>query len=230
MIYLFIAIMLAFLVYASINIQGDFFLAARSKIATEKKEVILSFDDGIDPIQTPKVLDVLKENGLKAQFFLIGERAAAHPKIVKRMAKEGHVVGNHSYAHEYYFPLKFVWSMRADLQKTQVLLEELTGSNITYFRPPFGVTNPTLAKVCKQLDYTVVGWSIRSLDTKKEPRELILARIRKQLHPGAIILLHDHLPDSEKLLKELLELLKNEGYAVVPPVVERKYKGFFKQG
>ena len=99
----------------------------------------------------------------------------------------------------------------------QCELERVTSQPVTLFRPPFGVTNPTIAKAVRQLGYTSIGWSIRTLDTQQSAPDKILARIRKRLKPGAIILLHDRMPGSDQIVKQILDLLKEQGYTVVRP-------------
>lgn len=102
-----------------------------------------------------------------------------------------------------------------DLQACQFALERVTSQKIKLFRPPFGVTNPTIAKAVRILGYTPVGWNIRTLDTLQPSKEKVLKRIQKRLRPGSIILLHDRMPDSDLLLKEILNLIKEQGYTVV---------------
>ena len=106
---------------------------------------------------------------------------------------------------------------KKDLQTCQCELERVTSQPVTLFRPPFGVTNPTIAKAVRQLGYTSIGWSIRTLDTQQSAPDKILARIRKRLEPGVIILLHDRMPGSDQLVKQILDLLKEQGYTVVRP-------------
>ena len=131
------------------------------------------------------------------------------------MIVEGHLIENHSYSHSGLFPLYGLSKMKKDLQTCQCELERVTSQPITLFRPPFGVTNPTVAKAVQQLGYTSIGWSIRTLDTQQSAPDKILARTRKRLEPGAIILLHDRMPDSDQLVKQILDLLKEQGYTVV---------------
>ncbi|KDS42949.1 polysaccharide deacetylase family protein [Bacteroides ovatus str. 3725 D9 iii] len=132
------------------------------------------------------------------------------------MVAEGHLIGNHSHTHSGLFPLYGLSKMKKDLQTCQCELERVTSQPVSLFRPPFGVTNPTIAKAVRQLGYTPIGWSIRTLDTQQAP-DKVLARIRKHLEPGAIILLHDRMPDSDQLVKQILDLLKEQGYTVVRP-------------
>ena len=182
-----------------------------------ERAVYLTFDDGPDPIQTPKVLKVLKEYQATACFFCIGHKIKGNEALLKSMVTEGHLIGNHSYSHSGLFPLYGLSKMKKDLQTCQCELERVTSQPVSLFRPPFGVTNPTIAKAVRQLGYTPIGWSIRTLDTQQSAPDKILARIRKRLEPGAIILLHDRMPGSDQLVKQILDMLKEQGYTVVRP-------------
>lgn len=94
-------------------------------------------------------------------------------------------------------------------------LEKVTGQPVRWFRPPFGVTNPTLAKAVRRLGYIPIGWNIRTLDTQQPTPEKIIKRIKKRLVPGSILLLHDRMPDSDRLLVQVLDFIEKEGYTVV---------------
>ncbi len=104
--------------------------------------------------------------------------------------------------------------MKKDLEACDSKFLEVLSHRVGWFRPPFGVTNPTVAKVVRKLGYQTIGWSIRSFDTRGERAEVVLKRIKRKLRPGSVILLHDRMPGSKELLAALLSLLKEEGYAV----------------
>ena len=148
-------------------------------------------------------------------FFCIGKQIKGNEKLLQQMIAEGHLIGNHSYTHSALFPVYPLSKMKKDLQTCQSELEQVTSQPVTLFRPPFGVTNPTIAKAVRQLGYTSIGWNIRTLDTQQHAPEQILRRIRKRLTPGSVILLHDRMPDSDLLVKQILDLLKEQEYTVV---------------
>lgn len=210
-----IILAVAFLVYASGNIRSNIYLKVFCKKQTTEKIVAITFDDGPDPIQTPKVLQVLKEQQIPACFFCIGYKVKGNEKLIRQIIDEGHLIGNHSFSHTNTFPLYSFSRMEKDLQACQAALEEVTSQKTKLFRPPFGVTNPTIAKTIKKLGYTTIGWNIRTFDTQQPHTEKILRRIQKKLCPGSIILLHDRMPNSDLLLKEILHLIKDQGYTVV---------------
>lgn len=201
--------------YASSSIQAGFYLKALCRGKGKERVVALTFDDGPDPEHTPEVLDVLKRYEVPATFFCIGSKAEALPDLVRRICSDGHIIGNHSYTHTGFFPLYGLERMLNDLSRSHTCLERITGKAVTWFRPPFGVTNPTVASAVKRMGYRTIGWSIRSFDTREESEERIFRRITRQLAPGAVILLHDRLAGSAALLQRLLEYLQAHQYQVV---------------
>lgn len=204
-----------FLIYASYSIQSGIYLSAFCKKQTTEKVVALTFDDGPDKTQTPKVLEVLKKHQVTASFFCIGNRIEGNEELLRRIVAEGHLIGNHSYSHTGCFPLYTFSKMKKDMQACQSALEEVISQPVRWFRPPFGVTNPTIAKAVRTLGYTVAGWNIRTLDTQKPKTETVLRRIHRKLKPGSIILLHDRMPESDRLLEQILYLIREQGYTVV---------------
>ena len=212
---LIVVICFAFLLYASYRIDSNIFLEVFCKGMSGEKVVAITFDDGPDAVQTPKVLDVLQEYGAPACFFCIGNKIGGNEDLLRRMRSEGHLVGNHSFSHSNWFPLYSVRHMMDDLKACEHKLEEVLSQKVLWFRPPFGVTNPTVARAVHKLGYHIIGWNIRSLDTNGGSPESVLRRIRKKLVPGSVILLHDRMPLSELVVRQLLELLQSEGYKVV---------------
>ncbi|NDV81068.1 polysaccharide deacetylase family protein [Bacteroides sp. 51] len=213
-LFILFALVLGFLFYASYSIGAGIYIKAFCRMQTDERVVALTFDDGPDPVQTPKVLDVLKEHHVRATFFCIGSKVKGNEAIIQRMVAEGHTLGNHSYAHTWRFPLYSTQRMTADLEQCRRELEEASGQKVVWFRPPFGVTNPTIARVVKRLGYKTMGWNIRTLDTQQPSHEKIISHIHKRLRPGSIILLHDRMPGSEVLLGRILEELKKRKFNV----------------
>lgn len=209
-----IVAILAFLFYASYSIKSQVYVRALCRVKTQEKVVYLTFDDGPDAEQTPRVLDVLKRNNAKATFFCIGSRIAGNEQILKRMIDEGHAIGSHSFSHTNGFPLFSRRRMIADIEQCQKAIESAIGTAPTLFRPPFGVTNPTVGKAVKTLNLKTIGWSIRTYDTNGISNEKIARRISRQLRPGAIILLHDRLPQSAERLQMVIDTVKAAGYEI----------------
>lgn len=209
----------AFLIYASYSIRSGIYVKALCRIPTTERKVLLTFDDGPHARQTPLILDILRRHDCRAIFFCTGQNLQANPRLAARIIAEGHVIGNHSWGHEPWFPLLSTRSITDEMIATDGLITEHTQRPVHWFRPPFGVTNPLIAKAIRNKGYRVLGWSIRTLDTCTPNLDIVLARINRHLHPGAIILLHDRLPHSHLLLSRLLELLQRRGYTTIDPTI-----------
>lgn len=154
-----------FMVWASASIRSGIYVRAFCREKTDRKVVYLTFDDGPHPPETERVLDVLRERGAKATFFLIGSKVSGNEAVLRRMLEEGHALGLHTYNHAGTFPLLSFDKMLADVNEGKRAVESVAGKKISLFRPPFGVTNPTIAKVIRTLGLQTVGWDVRSFDT-----------------------------------------------------------------
>lgn len=208
-----IILLILYLVYASYYIGSGVYVKAICK--PDAPGVVLTFDDGVDEIQTPKVLDVLKKYDAKAIFFIIGEKAEKHPHLVQRIVAEGHKIGIHSYTHKPIFPILAYDNMHKEVWDTKEILEKITGETVDLFRPPFGVTNPNVGKVVEELNLKTIGWNIRSLDTNMSRDRLQVAeRVSQKLTGRDIILLHDDRQGSEILLEALLKNIEKLGHKV----------------
>lgn len=211
---LFLALLAAGGVYlTSFRIGSGCWVKALCMAQGAGRRVALTFDDGPDARLTPEVLDVLKARGAEACFFLVGERI--EPQLLARMAAEGHIVGNHTFSHKGAGPFAPPKRMIDDARRTDEAIGRVLGRRPKLFRPPFGVTNPLIGRMVRAQGYTVVGWSIRSLDTLAAERTRVVERIRRRLHDGAVILLHDNRPESPRLTDLVLRMLAEEGYEVV---------------
>ena len=188
-------------------------------------QVALTFDDGPDPKWTPQVLDILKANGVKAAFFLVGVNAEQYPGLVRRIVAEGHEIGNHTYYHP---NLAICWPehVRLELNATQLLLETITGRSTTLFRPPYNAdTSPSsladLAplRVASEMNYLVVLENIDPQDWARPGPDVILQRIKQQRRDGSIILLHDAGGDRSQTiaaLPRIIDWLETRGDTIVP--------------
>lgn len=154
-----------FMVWASASIRSGVYVRAFCREKTDRKVVYLTFDDGPHPPETERVLDVLRERGARATFFLIGSKVSGNEAVLLRMLEEGHALGLHTYSHAGTFPLLSFDKMLADVNEGKRAVESVAGKKISLFRPPFGVTNPTIAKVIRTLGLQTVGWDVRSFDT-----------------------------------------------------------------
>jgi peptidoglycan-N-acetylmuramic acid deacetylase len=181
----------------------------------EKKVIYLTFDNGYENGYTEKFLDVLKKEKVPAAFFVTGHYLESQPDLVKRMAKEGHIIGNHSYYHP---DLTKVDDERVkrELEKVRAKTEEITGNkNMVYLRPPRGIISERTLKLAKEEGYTHVMWSLAFVDWKvNEQRgwEYAYDNIMRQIHPGAVILLHTVSKDNAEALEKAIQDLKEKGY------------------
>ncbi len=214
--------LLLFLVYSLIVFYGcyyvgsNFFIKIVCSADTNKKEIAISFDDGPAVNYTPQVLALLKYHNIKASFFCIGNRIHGNEHIIKQIIGDGHIIGNHSYSHHFWFDMFSSKKMLADMQQMDGAMEAVTGSRPKLFRPPYGVTNPNLSKAIRKGNYTPVGWSVRSLDTVIKEEGELLRRVRKGLKPGAIFLFHDTSKTTLNVLPEFIKEVKKQGYDIVP--------------
>ncbi|MEI6083897.1 MAG: polysaccharide deacetylase family protein [Verrucomicrobiota bacterium] len=186
--------------------------------STQQKWVALTFDDGPDPQSTPALLAVLREAGVPAAFFCVGQKVAAHPELAAQIAREGHLVENHSFGHSHGTNFFTTGRLREELTRTQSAIEQATGSRPQLFRPPMGLSNPRVFRAARALNLQVIGWTARGLDTKLTEPARIVARIMARLRPGAIVLLHDGNIPAERLVatvRNLLDKVRAAGYEVV---------------
>lgn len=170
------------------------------------QKILLTFDDGPDPDTTPLVLDVLQRHHQRAIFFLIGEKVERHPEIVKEIVRRGHIVGNHTWSHSPWANFRGRDYLEQEIRKTDDAIEKACGIRPTLFRPPLGVTPHFLRSLMRKTGHTVVGWDVRSLDTRDVPRSQVLRRIERRMSEGSIILLHDRLRGAEWLSESILKL------------------------
>jgi peptidoglycan-N-acetylglucosamine deacetylase len=154
------------------------------------KVVAVTFDDGPSPVWTPKILDELKKAHIKATFFMLGEHVASYPDIARRVAEEGHEIGNHTYDHHvllYYKP----GELEKELQDTERIIQKVTGQSARYFRPPKAWLTPQEKKQIEALGYKIVLWSLNSKDWVTFDDKYIVKYIVLNVRPGDILLFHD---------------------------------------
>ena len=162
-----------------------------------KNQVAITFDDGPDPEWTPKILDILKTRDVKATFFIVGDNAANHPELVRRIVNEGHEIGNHTYSHA---NLGEISEPRVllELNATQRLIENITGYSTLLFRPPYNADRRPQSRQeidpllkAQELGYVTVSASIDPEDWKQPDVETIVSRVKEHRNEGNIVLLHD---------------------------------------
>ena len=156
--------------------------------AFHEKLLALTFDDGPDPVNTPQILDTLKARGAHATFFVLGAQVKRHPELLRRMLAEGNAVGSHSWSH----PSRVTPAQaRTEIESTERMIREATGSPPVLFRPPYGLIKNGLAALAQKRGYTVLLWTISSADTRPITPRQIADNIVHTPDPGDIALLHD---------------------------------------
>lgn len=162
-----------------------------SSAADSRAQVALTFDDGPDPDFTPQVLDILRERGVRAAFFVVGERAEQHPELLARAAREGHIIGNHSHSHGLDFHFKLWRAARRELDACDAVIERVIGHRPALFRSPQGFKNPALGDVLRERGKLCVGWQARGFDAIERRAEIIERRVLSAVRAGSVVLLHD---------------------------------------
>ncbi len=213
---LLLVIGIGIIAWGAFNIQGNFFLKAIHQGDAPNQQIALTFDDGPHPVYTPQVLALLNQHGSQATFFCIGKHAAQHPEIVKQIHIQGHGVGNHSFTHATSIDFHSKAKWLEEIRQTDTVIAHAISRKPRFFRPPYGVTTPHLAKAIKTSGHTVIGWRVRPYDTsKKRQSEQIIRTILKKVKPGDIVLLHDTHDRIVPVLEQLLPKLRQRGFTLV---------------
>ncbi|RMA65723.1 polysaccharide deacetylase family protein [Ulvibacter antarcticus] len=194
----------------SMFISWDYHITSLHRnITITDNNIAISFDDGPNLEYTPKVLSLLKQFNAKATFFCIGKHIEAEKDLFNRIISEGHTVGNHTYSHASNFGFFSSEKVISELKRTNKLVKEVSGHEMTMYRPAFGVTNPRIRKALATTHFISIGWSKRSFDTTNLSEEIIFKRITKNLKKGDIILLHDSSDKTIAVLERLLLFLQS---------------------
>lgn len=177
----------------------------------DNKKIALTFDDGPHPYYTEQLLDGLKERGVKATFFVLGEHVEQYPDLVERMSEEGHLIGNHTYSH-IQLTQRNSEAFKEELIKTSELIENLTGQEVQYVRPPYGTWNK---KFEKELNMFPVLWNIDPLDWSSKNVSGIVQKVTAKAKDNAIILMHDEYKTTVTAALQIVDELQKEGYEFV---------------
>lgn len=200
------------------------------RVVTSTPEVALTFDDGPDPTLTRQKLELLRQFGVQATFFLVGTQVQRLPEVARAITAEGHEVANHSFRHKNLTRLGHVGAL-ADLRRARELLESATGTRVPLLRPPYGAFDATVLQAAAATGHaTNVLWTVDPRDWARPSPGAIVRRVLSAVGPGTIVVLHDWPRETAAALKDILRALGDRGYRAVtvsrllalpPPAVER---------
>ncbi|WP_068617538.1 polysaccharide deacetylase family protein [Paenibacillus tuaregi] len=184
------------------------------------KQVALTFDDVPDPRFTPQVLNILARHHVKATFFVVGARAQKHPELVRRIHREGHMIGNHSYNHPL-FKNRDLAYFQKQILRTEKIINSMTGVRPKLIRPPYGEINEDQLRWVKRSGYKVINWNVDSKDWKGLNKSAVKSNILQAAGPGSIILQHAgggvgaDLSGTIQALPDVISVLRKQGYTFV---------------
>ncbi len=182
---------------------------------SEPHALYLTFDEGYENGYTAKILDVLKENEVPAAFFVTGPYIKNEPDLIKRMVKEGHIVGNHTVNHPSMPEVNSIEKLTDEIEKLSESFHELTGEKMQFFRPPMGEYSERTLALTNDLGYHTVFWSFAYKDWEvknQKGTDYAYRQIMDGVHDGAVLLLHAVSKDNADVLDRVLKDLKSAGY------------------
>lgn len=184
-------------------------------IKTDRPYVALTFDDGPHPQNTPRLLDMLRERGVPATFYVVGRSVDTHPEIVRRMVREGHEVANHTWNHSYLTRLGAA-GVKSQIEQTERAIRAATGVGSTNMRPPYGATNAALnRRMNEEFGMDVVLWSVDPQDWRHRNAGRVASFIIENTKPGDIILAHDIHVTTVDAMPRVLDALLAKGFRFV---------------
>lgn len=183
--------------------------------ATPARLVYLTFDDGPSQRYTPRVLDILRRERVRATFFVLGYRCDEFPRLVRRIRREGHEIGSHGYYHRLlvHEPEAIV---KSDLLRADAAIEHACGTRPVYYRPPYGAMDEADKSLVQRLGHPIALWTVDSEDWKATSDVAIIANVRQAIRPRAIVLFHDGVSASRwtvRALPVLIRYLRSQGYS-----------------
>jgi peptidoglycan-N-acetylglucosamine deacetylase len=197
---------------------------SKVEIPNNEKVIALTFDDGPWKETTPQMLNILKQNEVKATFFWVGTALQENPEIAKQVVSEGHAIANHTFHH--WYKQMDTATAKSEIDRTADLIYKTTGVKTTLFRPPGGYLNNGLVSYAKSQNYAVVMWSQTSADTDPKAKyQVFIKNVLRDAKPGGIVLMHDGGGDRRRTVQALpliIQGLKEKGYrfVTVPEILE----------
>lgn len=193
------------------SVMSDRLSAVAASEIEDSKKIAITFDDGPHPYYTEQLLDGLKERGVKATFFVTGMHVEQYPDVIKRMSEEGHLIGNHTYSH-IQLSNSNSDAFRQELVQTNEVIEELTGQEVQYVRPPYGTWDK---KFEKELNMFPVLWTIDPLDWCSDNVARIVYKVTSRAEENSIILMHDEYKTTVTAAFQIIDELTEQGYEFV---------------
>lgn len=184
-------------------------------IETQSNDISLTFDCAWGAEDMERILNILKENEVRATFFVLGEWAEKFPEMIKRMAEEGHDVANHSDTHPHIASLSYD-EICKEIKSANDKINKLTGKTNDLFRAPYGEYNDNVIKAAEDMGCYTIQWDTDSLDWKDLGKQNILNRVLTRTKKGSIILMHNGTKDTVNVLDEMIKKLKEKGFEFVP--------------
>ncbi|MFC7309648.1 polysaccharide deacetylase family protein [Streptomyces monticola] len=189
------------------------------RMGGRSRAMVLTFDDGPDPNYTPDILRTLRKHDVRAMFFVCGEMADAHPDLLRRMADDGHTIGNHTWTHPQLTRLRRP-SIRDEIERTSDVVEDAVGEPPLWFRAPYGAWNRAAFQIGAELGMEPLAWTVDTLDWREPGTGTIVRRVLSGAGPGVVILSHDaggNRSQSVQALRTYLPRLLDEGYRIGVP-------------
>ena len=178
------------------------------RIIEGKKLVTLTFDDGPSPLTTPKLLEVLREKDVPATFFVLGSRAHSNPDVIKNAMSNGHEIASHTMRHQNLVRIS-AEAAKNDIDEARSTIEKITGKSLSFTRPPYGNFNPSIIKAAST---PLILWSVDTEDWRSQNVDSIIKTAMREVHDGAIILMHDIYPTTVEAVPKLIDEIRKKGY------------------
>lgn len=186
--------------------------ASYNEVNTSRPFVALTFDDGPHPQLTPQLLDVLRNEGVRATFYVIGRNVETYPEIARRIVAEGHEIANHSWSHPTLTAISAA-RLAKEITSTTEVIQRVTGRRPTNMRPPYGAVNERVRQsMFKDHGLDVIMWSVDPLDWRRPGAEVVRQRLVEGAKPGGILLAHDIHPGTIEAMPGTIRDLKAKGF------------------
>lgn len=209
-----VLVLIVVIVLGASFIQFNYFIISINK--SKNKGIAFTFDDGPHPEITPKILEILAQENIKATFFMVGHQLEENKALLLKIYNEGHTIGNHSFSHTKKLTLFSSINLIEDIEKCSLQIEKMIHQKPLFFRPPFGITTPRYKRALKHLCMKSIGWNIRSFDTIATNKKALYKKITRKISDGSIILFHDTQQITVDVLPEIIQFCKTNGITIVP--------------